>query len=110
MFITINIKISPAAKLYSCFSIALRIKLDELHSVACDISNKGYEVTFGHRMLYSDEIFIFYGFYGNSMISVDFFSFKGWESYTTATDKGCTCGVDDIATDGTDIELREKYI
>ena len=40
VLVAVDVKITSATELHSCFSVALGIKLDKLHSVACDISHK----------------------------------------------------------------------
>ena len=102
MLVAVNIKISPATELHSCFCISLGIEFDKLHPVTGDISHKRYEVTLGHWMLYRDKLFVLHRLDSNSVILVGFLSFERRECDTTATDDGCTRSVDDITTDGTD--------
>ena len=110
MLVAVNIKITSATELHSCFSVAFGIELDEVYSVACHISHKRDKVTFSHRMLNCDEFFVLDGLDGHSVVRVDILSLKWWESYTATADNSCPRSVDDIATDGADIEFRKEDI
>ena len=110
VFIAVNIKITPATELYSCFSVALGVKLDELNSVASDISHKRDEMCLSHRVLYCDKFLIFNGLDDNSVTVVNILSLKSRQSYAATTDKCGTCGVDYISADRADIKLSEKHI
>ena len=110
MLVAVDVKIASATELHSCFSIALRIKLDKMNLVADDISNKRYEVTFSHWVMDCDKLLVLDGLNGNSVVRVDFLSLKGRESYTATADNSCPRSVDYISTDGADIEFRKEDI
>ena len=110
MLVAVDVKITSATELHSCFSVALRIKLDKMNLVADDISNERYKVTFSHRVMDCDKLLVLDGLNGNSVSFVGFLSFQRWESYTATADNSCPRSVDYISTDGADIEFRKEDI
>ena len=110
MLVAVDVKITSATELHSCFSVALRIKLDKMNLVADDISNERYKVAFSHRVMDCDKLLVLDGLNGNSVVRVDFLSLKGRESYTATADNSCPCSMDDITAYRTDIKLRKENV
>ena len=84
VFIAVNIQISTATKLKSCFGVAFRVELNKLDSVAGYIGGKGDVVFFAHRMRCSEEVLILNFFNNNTVLLVGFLSFKGRQSDAAA--------------------------
>ena len=75
MLIAIDVKVTGAAALKSCFCIALRVELHELQSVRSDICRKRDIMRFRHFMVHSKKVLVLYVFQSEAVFSVHSFCF-----------------------------------
>ena len=64
----------------------------------------------GHGMVNRDEMLILYVFYGDAVVIICFLRFQRGQSNAAAADNGAAGAMDDIAAEGTDIELAPQHI
>jgi len=105
VLVAINIQISSATKLQSGFRITLGVKRYKMAFVRCDIRYKRNVMTFGHRVIDRNKLFVFNILDGYFVFIISFFCFKRWQGNSATTYNCFSCGVNCISTYGTNIKF-----
>ena len=110
MVVAVVVEISSATQLQPGFGIAFGIEFDHLHPVCGDIGKKRNVVIFRHGVMDGDKMLILHALHGDAVVIVRRFCFGRGQCDAAAADDSVTHTVDDIATDGADIEFAPEHI
>ena len=104
MLIAIDVKVTGAAALKSCFCIALRVELHELQSVGSDVCRKRDIMRFCHFVVHGKKVLVLYLFHGESVLTVRFFRFQRRQCDSAAANDSVSGCMKDISAERADIE------
>ena len=106
MSVAVRIQISALALLDAAGGILFGVELDKFGAVSVDIAEKRDIMGFFHRVRHRDIIVPVALLDEDAVFLVTFLRFEGRQSHTAAGIRPSPDGLDDIAADGTDIELH----
>lgn len=105
MLIAVGIETAVAPDQKTGFCISFRVESDDLESVGGNVSQEGNVVFSCHLVVKGDIIFILDSCNMDAVLFFcGFFWFQHRQSDAAAADDSLTGGVDDISTDGADVE------
>lgn len=110
MPVAAGIQILCSASLKSCLCVALRIQLNQLHSIIGNCCQKRNIMLLCHGMIHGHIILIFHNLRSDAMGIVHRLRFHRRQRNTAAANHSLAGAVDHVSTDRTDIPQGTQHI